>query len=125
MTYDLRDRVAWIGLDRPDKRNAVSDALFAALAAAIVRAHGEARAIVLHGHGPAFCAGLDLAEHRARDPAAVFHHSRSWHRGLAALRQGPIPAVAARDAALIDLLRRKRAAGLGESGAGAPRPAAL
>ena len=101
VTYDLRDRVAWIGLDRPDKRNAVSDALFAALAAAIARAQAEARAIVLHGHGPAFCAGLDLAEHRARDPAAVFHHSRGWHRGLTALRSGPIPAVAALHGAVI------------------------
>ena len=101
LTYDLRDRVAWIGLDRPAKRNAVNDALLAALAAAIARAQAEAGAIVIHGHGPAFCAGLDLAEHQARDPEAVFRHSQTWHAGLTALRRGPIPAIAVLHGAVI------------------------
>ena len=43
-------------------------------------------AMVLYGHGPCFCAGLDLVEHRARSPEEVFHHSRSWHRAFRAIR---------------------------------------
>ncbi len=95
VTYALDDRVAWIGLNRPRKRNAISDALLAEFLTAIRRAQAEARAIVIFGHGPCFCAGLDLSEHRARDPAEVFHHSRAWHAAFALLRRGPIPAIAA------------------------------
>ncbi|CAA9238538.1 MAG: Enoyl-CoA hydratase [uncultured Craurococcus sp.] len=95
VTYELRDRTAWIGLDRPQKRNAIDDALLRALEAATRRAQGEARAMVLFGHGPCFCAGLDLAEHRAREPAEVFHHSRAWHAAFSVIRRGPIPAIAA------------------------------
>ncbi|MDO9712781.1 crotonase/enoyl-CoA hydratase family protein [Paracraurococcus lichenis] len=95
VTYELRDRVAWVGLNRPQKRNAINDALLSEFEAAARRAQGEARAMVVHGHGPCFCAGLDLAEHRAREPAEVFHHSRRWHAVFAAVRRGHIPAIAA------------------------------
>ena len=47
LTYELRDRVAWLGLNRPAKRNAISEALLAAIDAAHARASGEARAIVV------------------------------------------------------------------------------
>src|SRR3712207_2536214 len=95
VTYELRCRVAWIGLNRPQKRNAINDALLGGLLAAAQRAQEEARALVVFGHGPCFCAGLDLAEHRAREPAEVFHHSRSWHAAFSILRRGRIPAIAA------------------------------
>ena len=35
------------------------------------RAQDEARALVVFGHGPCFSAGLDLTEHRAREPGEV------------------------------------------------------
>ena len=95
VTYELRDRVGWIGLNRPQKRNAVNDALLAELETAVRRAQDEARALVVFGHGPCFCAGLDLSEHRAREPAEVFHHSRSWHATFSIIRRGHIPAIAA------------------------------
>jgi (methylthio)acryloyl-CoA hydratase len=95
VTYELRDRVAWIGLNRPQKRNAINDALLSEFEAAARRAQREARALVVFGHGPCFCAGLDLAEHRAREPAEVFHHSRSWHAAFSIVRRGQIPAIAA------------------------------
>ncbi|WP_043361669.1 crotonase/enoyl-CoA hydratase family protein [Belnapia sp. F-4-1] len=95
ITYELRDRTAWIGLNRPQKRNAINDALLRAIEAAVRRAQGEARAMVLFGHGPCFCAGLDLAEHRAREAPEVFHHSRAWHAAFSLIRRGPIPAISA------------------------------
>lgn len=101
LTYELRDGIAWIGLDRPAKRNAVNDALLAAIAAAHERAAAEAKVAVLFGHGPCFCAGLDLGEHRARDAAGVFHHSRGWHRVFTAIRHGTIPVVAALHGAVV------------------------
>jgi (methylthio)acryloyl-CoA hydratase len=101
LTYELRENVAWIGLNRPAKRNAINDALLQAIVAAHARAAGEARAAVLFGHGPCFCAGLDLSEHQARDAAATFHHSRSWHRAFSAIRHGAIPLVAALHGAVV------------------------
>src|SRR5260370_21808637 len=95
VTYEMRGEVAVIGLNRPAKRNAINDALIAAIEASVLRAQDEARAIVLHGHGPCFCAGLDLLEHKARSPEEVFHHSRSWHCAFRAIRHGRVPAIAA------------------------------
>jgi enoyl-CoA hydratase/carnithine racemase len=101
ITYELRDGVAWLGLNRSHKRNAISGVLLAELEAAVRRAQDEASVLVIFGHGPCFSAGLDLAEHRARTPADVFYHSRVWHSAFSLLRQGRIPAIAALHGATI------------------------
>ena len=51
-------------LNRPDKRNALSRAMLAELEQALGDLHLERRvkAVILTGAGPAFCAGMDLAE---------------------------------------------------------------
>ena len=95
VTYELRDNVAWLGLDRPAKRNAIDNRLLAGIEAGVRRAQAEARALVIFGHGPCFSAGLDLAEHRAREAEEVFHHSRSWHAVFSLIRRGHVPVVAA------------------------------
>jgi enoyl-CoA hydratase/carnithine racemase len=53
--------VAEVAMTRADKMNALDRAMFEALIAAIERLRGEPRlrAVVLHGEGRAFCAGLD------------------------------------------------------------------
>src|ERR1700704_901550 len=101
VTYELRDAVAWLGLNRPHKRNAIGEALLAELEAVVRRAQDEARALVVFGHGPCFSAGLDLAEHRAREPTEAFHLSRAWHAAFSLLRQGRIPVIAALHGATI------------------------
>jgi enoyl-CoA hydratase/carnithine racemase len=57
------DGVADVRLNRPEKRNALDGAMFAALAAAGEQLKGEpaVRAVVLSGEGESFCAGLDFA----------------------------------------------------------------
>jgi enoyl-CoA hydratase/carnithine racemase len=95
VTFSIEGKVAFIGLDRAEKRNAINDAVIAALETAVRRAHEEARAIVLYGNGPCFCAGLDLVEHGMRSAEEVFHHSRSWHRTFRTIRHGRDPAIAA------------------------------
>jgi methylglutaconyl-CoA hydratase len=68
-TLDIRIQgpVARVYLNRPDVRNAFNDSVIAELAAAFTRlgADTSLRAIVLGGHGKAFCAGADLAWMRA------------------------------------------------------------
>ncbi|MFO1222329.1 MAG: enoyl-CoA hydratase/isomerase family protein [Burkholderiaceae bacterium] len=68
-TLDIqrRDGVARVWLNRPDVRNAFNDAVVAELDAAFreLGADASLRAIVLGGHGKAFCAGGDLNWMRA------------------------------------------------------------
>jgi methylglutaconyl-CoA hydratase len=60
--YELRQSAAWITLDSPENRNALSAPLVAELGAHLQTAAADpaVRAIVLTGNGPAFCAGADL-----------------------------------------------------------------
>ena len=59
---ERRDGVAWITLDSPGNRNALSAGLIAELLAHLdaAMADAEVRCVVLTGNGPAFCAGADL-----------------------------------------------------------------
>ena len=58
------DGVTTLVLNRPGARNALSDALIAALDGALrdIEADASVRAVVLAAEGPAFCAGHDLKE---------------------------------------------------------------
>ena len=62
--YDYRPPAVLLTIDRPDKRNALNRDLIAALTAAFERARDDSAAscVLLTGAGPAFCAGMDLAE---------------------------------------------------------------
>jgi enoyl-CoA hydratase/carnithine racemase len=61
--YEVRDAVAIITLNRPEKRNALSRAMWRQIDAAFQRAEEDqnVRAIVLSGNGKGFCAGADIA----------------------------------------------------------------
>lgn len=67
VTVRLIDGVADIRLNRPEKRNALDQAMFEALVATSERLKTEAglRVVVLSGNGPDFCAGLDFASFQA------------------------------------------------------------
>ncbi|HRJ69906.1 MAG TPA: enoyl-CoA hydratase-related protein [Beijerinckiaceae bacterium] len=60
--------VCVLTLARPSTRNALSEAMLDALAAAIhaIREDDDIRAVVLAAEGPVFCAGHDLKEMTAR-----------------------------------------------------------
>ena len=101
VTYALEDGVARIGLNRPDKRNAISDRVVEALHRAVEQAQGEARAAVLWGAGKHFCAGLDLAEHVEKPLADAVAGSRRWHRIFDGIERGGIPFVVAMQGAVV------------------------
>jgi enoyl-CoA hydratase/carnithine racemase len=63
LLYEVDDTVAIITLNRPEKRNAVNDAMFTELGDAAERASAdpEVRAVLIRGKGPSFCAGIDLS----------------------------------------------------------------
>nr|WP_279493378.1 crotonase/enoyl-CoA hydratase family protein [Actinocrispum wychmicini] len=62
ISYEARDRKAYITLNRPERLNAISLEMPRELAAAVERANDdpEVHVIVLQGAGRAFCSGYDL-----------------------------------------------------------------
>jgi len=64
LTYETRDGLAWLTMNRPDARNALNRELREALWAAFRRfdADADAKVAILRGAGPVFCAGADLKE---------------------------------------------------------------
>lgn len=105
ITYQLEGNRALIGLNRPDKRNAINDPLIDELRAAVLRAHEEADVAVLYGHGSNFCAGLDLAEALARATGQIKaprkRRRHNWHEVFDLIARGPIPFVAALHGAVV------------------------
>ena len=60
--YEIKDGAAWITLNRPENRNALSAVLVNELYAHLLASNEnpDVRSIVITGSGPAFCAGADL-----------------------------------------------------------------
>lgn len=94
----LEDAVATLTLDRPELRNAIPAAEWAALAATLRETEG-ARLLVLRGAGGAFCAGADLADFPAMrgDPPARSRFRREMRRALDLLAALPVPTLAVVD----------------------------
>jgi enoyl-CoA hydratase/carnithine racemase len=67
-----RDHIAHLTLNAPDRLNALSDAMLAALHSALddIADDTAIRAVIIAGHGKAFCAGHDLREMQAGRQAA-------------------------------------------------------
>jgi enoyl-CoA hydratase/carnithine racemase len=103
LTQALRDAVLVVTLDRPQARNALSEAMITALTAAIDMACGDAkvRAVVLAANGPAFSAGHDLKQLTARrtDPDLGRAYFKQIMDACAAMMQAivacPKPVIAA------------------------------
>lgn len=86
--------IAIVRLNRPAKRNALDDPTIETLQAFFAHPPEGVRAAVLCGAGEHFCAGLDLAELKARSAAEGLAHSRMWHRAFEEIQFGDVPVVA-------------------------------
>ena len=98
---DVAGAIATVTLNRPEKRNAMSDAFIDALGAVFEAPPAGVRALILTGAGGHFCAGLDLAEHVERSAEEGVHHSRRWHRILDRIELCGLPVVSAMAGAVI------------------------
>ena len=91
--------VGVLTIDRPDKRNAMTAAMWAALPGVLAELAGDraVRSLVVTGSGPSFCAGADIAELLGGtdpdDPMADLR--RDNLAAQAALRDFPKPTIAA------------------------------
>lgn len=97
----ISDPIAIVTMNRPEKRNAISDALIDELEQTFASLPKDVRVIILTGAGGHYCAGLDLSEHVGRTAEESVYHSRKWHRILEQLQFGGRPVISAMSGAVI------------------------
>ena len=106
--YGRVDSAAILTMNRPEKRNALSRAMIAAMHAAFERAAADptARSVILTGSGPAFCAGTDLDELRgtvgaSADPDIVWDDAHRLSALYELIYTLPKPTIAAVNGAAV------------------------
>jgi len=77
ISYEVRDRRAYLTLDRPDRLNAITAEMGREIAAAVAAANADrdVRVIVVQGAGRAFSAGYDL---KLYAEAGEDHQGEAW-----------------------------------------------
>jgi methylglutaconyl-CoA hydratase len=98
--YQVDGTIARITLNRPEKRNALNDALIAGLKEGLSRSNNDAavRVVVITGSGSDFCSGADLSSLQKISGASVADNlddARSLMQLFTLIRQLPVPVVAA------------------------------
>ncbi|HWK63278.1 MAG TPA: crotonase/enoyl-CoA hydratase family protein [Eoetvoesiella sp.] len=93
--------IAQVKITRPEKRNAINTELVMAINACFESMPEFVKAIVLHGEGDHFCAGLDLSEVSAMSVPESVLHSRRWHAAFEHIQFGRAPVIAVLHGAVV------------------------
>ena len=93
--FEIRNRAAWIRLNRPESRNALSTELLGELSRHLQSAIDDpsVRVVVLTGTGKAFCAGADLKSQGSG--VADGKSKNDFVEILKQMREGPKPVICA------------------------------
>lgn len=91
------DGILMIGLNRPEKRNAINSAMMGQIEAVFSQAsrNSDVRVVILSGAGTSFSAGADVDEMAKLDPTTAAQFIRSLHRAINAVMICPVPVIAA------------------------------
>jgi enoyl-CoA hydratase/carnithine racemase len=97
LSVEQRGKVAVIRFTRPDKLNIFNRAAIAALRSAFeeLKQDNAVRAVVLTGSGKAFVGGADVKEMRELEPESARAFISHLHGAFAAMRNLPVPIIAA------------------------------
>jgi len=98
---ERRGEIAILRLSRPEKRNALDDPTIAGIEMFFTLLPDDIKAVVVHGEGEHFSAGLDLSELSERNVAQGIEHSRNWHRTFDRIEFGRVPVVAVLHGAVV------------------------
>jgi (methylthio)acryloyl-CoA hydratase len=101
LKIDVHDSVATLTMNRPEKRNAMCDALLDSIDAFFGAPPSDVKVVVLTGTAGHYCSGLDLSEHVRRDAEGTMRHSRGWHQVMDRIQFGGLPVVSAMFGAVI------------------------
>ena len=99
--FDVRDGVATVTFNRPDKLNALTFEAYADLRDLLAElpAHTDTRVLVITGQGRGFCSGGDVEEiigelHKL-DTAELLEFTRMTGTVVKSMRECPLPVIAA------------------------------
>lgn len=107
VSVTIQDHIADVKLNRPDKMNALDDAMFLALIETGLSLAQDAsvRCVVLSGEGRAFCAGLDLSNFKMPDSSSsvanqkladrTHGNSNKFQKCVMVWHDMPVPVIAA------------------------------
>ena len=101
LAVDRKSAVAILRLNRAHKHNALDDEIIIGIETFFTSLPDDIGAVVLHGEGEHFCAGLDLSELKERDIKQGIAHSGLWHRAFDKIQFGKVPVVAVLHGAVI------------------------
>lgn len=100
VTWEVRADVGWIWINRPEKRNAMTDGMWQNLTQIIQEAvRSGVRVVIISGRGGSFIAGADILEFESTKatPAAAQASFASVDKACRAVQEVPIPVIAAID----------------------------
>jgi enoyl-CoA hydratase/carnithine racemase len=83
-----------LGLCRAAKRNAIDNETLAGIDLFFANLPPGTDAVILHGEGEHFCAGLDLSSLTETGAFEAVLHSRAWHRAAARIEHADVPVIA-------------------------------
>ncbi len=97
LTFHVAGRIATITVNRPDKLNALNDALMAELDTAMTEAiqRADVGAVLLTGAGRAFVAGADIGELVEQSPTVAKARAEHGQRTFRLFERSPKPTLAA------------------------------
>ncbi len=101
LVADRQGNVAILRLNRPLKRNALNDEAILGIETFFTSLPEGIGAVLLHGEGEHFSAGLDLGELKERDVTQGIAHSGLWHRAFEKIQFGKVPVVAVLHGAVV------------------------
>ncbi|MFK7874584.1 MAG: crotonase/enoyl-CoA hydratase family protein [Paracoccaceae bacterium] len=101
LKIDIDGPIATLTMNRPDKRNAMCEALLDALNAFFIAPPKDVRVVILTGTAGHYCSGLDLSEHVHRSAEDNLYHSRHWHAVMEKIQFGGLIVVSAMFGAVI------------------------
>jgi len=101
--FSVDDGVAWLTLNRPDKRNALSSEMLRAIVDGLADLAGreDVRALGVRGSGGSFCSGGDLASVKNADGTESTEYRALAEAALTAIREFPRPTAALVEGACI------------------------
>ena len=101
LKISVEGTIATLTINRPDKRNAMCEALLDDLDAFFSNPPKQVRVVILTGTAGHYCSGLDLSEHVHRSAEENLHHSRAWHGVMEKIQFGGLAVVSAMFGAVI------------------------
>jgi enoyl-CoA hydratase/carnithine racemase len=101
LAAERQGAIAILRLARPGKRNAFNDETILGIETFFTSLPDGIGAVLLHGEGEHFSAGLDLSELKERDVTQGIAHSGLWHRAFGKIQFGKVPVVAVLHGAVV------------------------